>query len=171
MSPVQIELRDTSFDPFQELFQHRKTFSEIGDHGACSTFVGTMRKYNGGDRVLAMQLEHYPGMTEKQLEEIVGEIRDEHDDTKPIEPTINKIDEFHVEVDGRFPLDDLNDELSVQLPEDEEYDTIAGFVLANLGHVPRVGEILETHGMSITTLEATDTQIDRLSIEISETQE
>ena len=79
MSPVQIELRDTSFDPFQELFEHRKTFSKIGNHGACSTFVGTMREYNGGDRVLAMQLEHYSGMTEKQLEEIVGEARKAHE--------------------------------------------------------------------------------------------
>jgi CBS domain containing-hemolysin-like protein len=44
-------------------------------------------------------------------------------------------------------------------------------VLANLGHVPRVGETLETHGMSITTLEATETQIGRLSINFSESQE
>ena len=73
MSPVQIELRDSSFDSFQELIEHRKTISEIDDHGACSIFVGTMREYNGGDRVFSMQLEHYPGMTEKQLEEIVGE--------------------------------------------------------------------------------------------------
>ena len=79
MSPVQIELRDTSFDPFQELFEHRKPFSKIGNHGACSTFVGTMQHLNGGDRVLAMQLEHYSGMTEKQLEEIVGEARKTHE--------------------------------------------------------------------------------------------
>jgi putative hemolysin len=125
---------------------------------------------------MAVVIDEYGGTAglvtiEDVLEEIVGEIRDEHDDSKPIEPTMSKIDEFHVEVDGRFPLDDLNDELSVRLPEDEEYDTIAGFVLANLGHVPRVGEILETHGISITTLEASDTQIDRLSIAFSESQE
>ena len=79
MSPVQIELRDTPFDSFQELFEYRTTFSKNGDHGACSTFVGTMREYNGGDRVFAMQLEHYPGMTEKQLEEIVGEAHKTHE--------------------------------------------------------------------------------------------
>ena len=73
MSPVQIELRDSSFDSFQELIEHRKTVSKNRDHGACSTFVGTMRANNEGDEVFAMQLEHYPGMTEKQLEEIVGE--------------------------------------------------------------------------------------------------
>ena len=79
MSPVQIELRDSSFDSFQELIEYRKTISEIDDHGACSIFVGTMREYNGGDRVFSMQLEHYPGMTEKQLEEIVGEACKSHE--------------------------------------------------------------------------------------------
>ena len=79
MSPVQIELRDSSFDSFQELIEHRKTISEIDDHGACSIFVGTMREYNGGDRVFSMQLEHYPGMTEKQLEEIVKETCKSHE--------------------------------------------------------------------------------------------
>ena len=79
MSSVHIELRDKSFDSFQELFEYRKGISANGDYGACSSFVGTMREYNEGDRVFAMQLEHYPGMTEKQLEEIVGEVRQTHE--------------------------------------------------------------------------------------------
>ena len=79
MGPVHIELRDKSFDSFQELFEYRKAISTSGDYGACSSFVGTMREYNEGDRVFAMQLEHYPGMTEKQLEEIVGEVRQTHE--------------------------------------------------------------------------------------------
>ena len=79
MSSVHIELRDKSFDSFQELLEYRKTTSTNGDHGACSSFVGTMREYNEGDRVFAMQLEHYPGMTEKQLEEIVGDTRETHE--------------------------------------------------------------------------------------------
>jgi molybdopterin synthase catalytic subunit len=79
MSSVQIELRDKPFDSFQDLFEYRKTISKDSDHGACSTFVGTMREYNEGDRVFAMQLEHYPGMTEKQLEEIVGSVCKTHE--------------------------------------------------------------------------------------------
>jgi CBS domain containing-hemolysin-like protein len=50
------------------------------------------------------------------------------------------------------------------LPEDEEYDTIAGFVLANLGHVPNVGESIEIQDLVFTTIKATETQIERLSI-------
>ena len=79
MSFVRIELREKSFDSFQELLEYRKTVSKNDDHGACSSFVGTMREYNEGDRVFAMQLAHYPGMTEKQLEEIVGEARKTHE--------------------------------------------------------------------------------------------
>ena len=79
MSPVQIELRDSSFDSFQELFEYRKTLSKTDDHGACSTFVGTMREYNEGDWVREMHLEHYPGMTENQLAEIVGKVCKTHE--------------------------------------------------------------------------------------------
>jgi molybdopterin synthase catalytic subunit len=70
---VQIEVRGTSFDSWQELSAYRKAYRESGQHGACATFVGTMRGENEGDQVLEMYLEHYPGMTEKQLEEIVDE--------------------------------------------------------------------------------------------------
>ena len=79
MNSVQIELREKLFDSFQELLEYRKTVSKNNDHGACSTFIGTMRDYNEGERVFAMQLEHYPGMTEKQLEEIVGEAHKTHE--------------------------------------------------------------------------------------------
>ena len=68
---VQIEIRSMSFDSLQELSAYRKVLLKREQHGACATFVGTMRAENKGDQVLEMYLEHYPGMTEKQLEEIV----------------------------------------------------------------------------------------------------
>ena len=63
----------------------------------------------------------------------------------------------------------MDDELGVELPEDEEYDTVAGFVLANLGHVPDIGEVIEIQNLVFTTLKATETQIDRLSIKFMKT--
>ena len=121
---------------------------------------------------MAVVIDEYGGTAglvtiEDILEEIVGEIRDEHDDAESDEPALNRISETLVEVDGRYNLDDLNDELGIELPEDEEYDTIAGFILANLGHVPKVGEVLEIQHLVITTLKATETQIEKLSIEFS----
>jgi putative hemolysin len=121
---------------------------------------------------MAVVIDEYGGTAgivtiEDVIEEIVGEIRDEHDDAEPDEPKLVRVNDGLVEVDGRYNIDDLNDELSWELPEDEEYDTLAGFVLAHLGHVPEVGEVLEAFAKRFTTLEASATQINRISIAYS----
>ena len=67
-----VELRDQCFDPWAEITAFREHMLSGGQYGACAVFVGTMRDYNEGDRVLSMYLEHYPGMTEKQLESLVN---------------------------------------------------------------------------------------------------
>ena len=66
-----IRIHDTAFDPWDEIRDFQATMGKDGQYGACATFVGTMRDMNEGDRVQEMLLEHYPGMTEKHLEEIV----------------------------------------------------------------------------------------------------
>ncbi len=121
---------------------------------------------------MAVVIDEYGGTAgivtiEDVIEEIVGEIRDEHDDAEPDEPKLVRVNDGLVEVDGRYNIDDLNDELSWELPEDEEYDTLAGFVLAHLGHVPEVGEVLDAFAKRFTTLEASATQINRISIAYS----
>jgi putative hemolysin len=125
---------------------------------------------------MAVVIDEYGGTAglvtiEDVLEEIVGEIRDEHDDSEADKPELKRIDGQTVEVDGRFNLDDFNDELGLELPEDEEYDTIAGFILATIGHVPLQGEAIESHGMRITAIQVSETQIIRLSIEILPTED
>ena len=50
----------------------------LGQYGACASFVGTMRDFNEGDEVLGMFLEHYPGMTEKVLEELAAQAMRTH---------------------------------------------------------------------------------------------
>jgi molybdopterin synthase catalytic subunit len=69
-----IKIVHESFNPWQalEAFQADQA-SMSGQFGATSVFVGTMRDFNAGDSVTAMTLEHYPGMTEKQLQHIVDE--------------------------------------------------------------------------------------------------
>jgi len=69
-----ISLRQGPFDPWKELTAYQnKAFDRKGTFGATASFVGTMRHFNDGDRVCRMNLEHYPGMTEKHLEQIVEE--------------------------------------------------------------------------------------------------
>jgi molybdopterin synthase catalytic subunit len=62
-----------SFDPWQEI-QRYQNQREI-KHGATNIFIGTMRDFNEGDEVKAMTLDYYPVMTEKQLEKIVTEAK------------------------------------------------------------------------------------------------
>ena len=66
-----IQLSEQAFDPWLSVSEYQKQVLTAGQHGACSVFVGTMRDFNQGDGVQAMFLEHYPGMTEKQLQHIV----------------------------------------------------------------------------------------------------
>jgi molybdopterin synthase catalytic subunit len=70
---MHIELRDQSFDPLMALAEHQARLSErdAGRHGATAIFIGAMRDFNAGDTVEGMILEHYPRMTERQLQRIV----------------------------------------------------------------------------------------------------
>ncbi len=71
-----VELYPESFEPLQRLANYEATQLPIGSHGACASFIGSMRDFNEGEAVAGMTLEHYPGMTERQLEEIVAEARE-----------------------------------------------------------------------------------------------
>ncbi|MDD5320930.1 MAG: molybdenum cofactor biosynthesis protein MoaE [Methylococcales bacterium] len=64
------------FDPYLEIQAYQnENPSKGGAVGATSIFIGTMRDFNEGDAVKGMTLEYYPGMTEKQLEKIITEAR------------------------------------------------------------------------------------------------
>lgn len=69
-----VRISPAPFDPYDEIRAHQ---DRIGDGmrriGATATFVGSMRDFNDDERVEAMTLEHYPGMTDKHLEKIANE--------------------------------------------------------------------------------------------------
>ena len=67
---MSINLTSQAFDPWQSLAEYQAQ-QLAGKYGATAVFVGTMRDFNQGDGVVGMTLEHYPGMTEKQLALIV----------------------------------------------------------------------------------------------------
>ena len=69
-----IKIVPTEFDPFAEVQAYQAQQPALaGKYGATNLFIGTMRDFNAGDKVKGMTLEHYPGMTEKQLEQVVTE--------------------------------------------------------------------------------------------------
>ena len=67
---MRVELRPAPFDAVAEVRDYRASGGISGKSGATSIFIGTMRDFNEGEEVRNMTLEHYPGMTEKHLEEI-----------------------------------------------------------------------------------------------------
>ncbi len=71
---MEIKVVAEPFQPMQEVQAYQEADKKMqGKFGATSIFIGTMRDFNDGDDVKGMTLEHYPGMTEKQLAVIVDE--------------------------------------------------------------------------------------------------
>jgi putative hemolysin len=77
---------------------------------------------------------------EDLLEEIVGEIQDEHEEDEPTDFT--PLDSGAIRVFGGVPLREASERLGFQLPDDD-YDTVAGFVFGRLDRIPRVGDQVE----------------------------
>ena len=70
---MKIEIRKEQFNPWSEIEMHQDRMQKTGRYGALASFVGTMRDHNEGAKVRELELEYYPGMTEKHLESICGE--------------------------------------------------------------------------------------------------
>lgn len=67
---MRVELRPAPFDALAEVQDYQALPDSPGKAGANCIFIGTMRDFNEGEEVRSMSLEHYPGMTEKHLEDI-----------------------------------------------------------------------------------------------------
>ena len=120
---------------------------------------------------IAVVLDEYGGTAgivtlEDILEELVGEITDEYEETPP-EP-IKKIDQNTIEVDARTSIDDVNDEFELSLPEDEDYETIGGFVFSRLGYIPKTNESFDYENLKFTIASAETRRIKRIRIHKSE---
>ena len=122
---------------------------------------------------IAVVLDEYGGTAgivtlEDIIEELVGEITDEYEET-PAEP-IKKIDKNTFEADARTYVDDLNDQFELNLPEDEDYDTIGGFVFSHLGYIPKTDESFDYQDLNFTIVSAEARRIKRIKITKNEKQ-
>jgi CBS domain containing-hemolysin-like protein len=114
-----------------------------------------LREMQKGRNQLAMVVDEYGGATgivtlEDIVEEIVGEIQDEHDRTPA---SVERLPDGSYWVAARTHIDELNEALDWSLPK-RDYETIAGLVLATLHRIPRTGEEFQIPGYTITVLEA-----------------
>ena len=116
---------------------------------------------------MAMVVDEYGGMAglvtlEDIIEEIIGEIQDEYDTENP--PEIINLGENHYLVDARMHLEDIGDKIDYEFPEKDEYDSIGGFVLDILGHLPEKGETMEYKNLVIKAVEISKRRIIKLEI-------
>ncbi|MHB9139085.1 MAG: transporter associated domain-containing protein, partial [Victivallaceae bacterium] len=99
------------------------------------------------------------------LEEIVGEIRDEYDSEEDVEPEPVKLDDGSVIIDGRSLISNINEMLEIDIPEDEDVDTVGGYVCGEFGRIPEVGEVLDIESIArFTVLKADKRKILSLKI-------
>jgi len=73
---MKVIIQHEKLEPYKEIMHHEKTELASGKHGGVVSFVGTMRDFNDGEDVSAMNLDYYPGMTEKHIEQICQEALD-----------------------------------------------------------------------------------------------
>jgi CBS domain containing-hemolysin-like protein len=98
------------------------------------------------------------------LEEIVGEIRDEFD--RDAAAPIKRVNDLTIEVDAHVRVDRVNALLRTKLPESDDYETIAGFLLYHMGRIPVANDRFDHRGIRLTVLEATPRSIRRVRIEV-----
>jgi putative hemolysin len=119
-----------------------------------------------GNQHLAIVVDEYGGTDgivtlEDLIEEVIGEIYDEYDDE--VAPEGKGAPDGPREVDGLLNLDDFTEATGLRLP-DGPYETVAGYVLAELGRLPEIGDGIEIDGRAVTVLELDGRRIARLLV-------
>jgi len=127
------------------------------------TALSEMRREN---QHLAIVVDEYGGTDgivtlEDLIEEVIGEIYDEYD--AEVAPEGRQAPGGPREVDGLLNLDDFTEATGLELP-DGPYETAAGYVLAELGRLPEVGDTIEVEGRTITVQELDGRRIARLLV-------
>ena len=98
------------------------------------------------------------------LEEIVGEIADEHEGAT--KSKVIRTGEDAATVEGRTHVDDLNKALDLDVPESDEYETVGGLLFNMMGRVPAQGEHFDLNGIRFTVLEADERRINRVKVNV-----
>ncbi len=121
-------------------------------------------------RSIALVVDEFGGTSgivtlEDILEEIFGEIDDEYDVS---DLTEKNIDKHKYQFSGRLEVDYLNEKYQFELPETDEYETLAGMILYYNESIPKVGDVIQIERFSVKILEATTSKIKLLELSFHE---
>ena len=117
---------------------------------------------------IAVVLDEYGGTSgimtvEDIVEELLGEIEDEHDTVVLIE---EKIDDFNYTFSARLDVDYLNETYKLNLPEGENYETLGGLIVDHTEEIPKQNDLIDTEKFQFKILEVSNTKIDLVELKI-----
>lgn len=119
-------------------------------------------------RSIAIVVDEFGGTagmvtSEDILEEIFGDIEDEHDTVDLVE---KKISEAEYILSGRLEIDDLNEKYNLKITVDENYETLAGFILFHYESIPKINSVIQISNFQFKILKATNTKIELVNLKI-----
>ena len=127
-----------------------------------------LREFRGSRNHIAIVVDEYGGVAgmvtiEDVLEQIVGEIEDEHDVEE--DDTIRKHSQVHYTVKALTPVEDFNEYFGTEF-SDEEFDTIGGYVVNHFGHLPKRGERVVIGNILFKVLRADNRRVHMLQLTV-----
>jgi CBS domain containing-hemolysin-like protein len=126
-----------------------------------------LREFQQRRRQIAIVVDEYGSTvglvtTEDAIEQLTGELEDEFDSPAlPVHPTASG----SVLMDGGLNLRDLETQMQWDLPREGGVETLAGFVLMRLGHIPKEGESVDYEGRRLTVVEMDNRRIAKIRVE------
>ena len=128
-----------------------------------------LQDFRAGHAHIAIVLDEYGGTAglvtiEDLLEEIVGEIEDEYDSTA--DAPVLHLAENVVDIDARMHIDELNEVLHITVPDNGDYETVAGYLFSSFGKVPSVGELHTHENVEFTVTDADERKINRVKVSV-----
>lgn len=117
-------------------------------------------------RSVAIVIDEFGGTAglvtlEDLVEEIFGEIEDEHDHTRFV---AREVEKGVYEFSGRMEIEEINEKFSVEIPENDEYQTLAGYILYHLEAIPKVGETFKIDEYTFSIIKLEGARIDLIRI-------
>ncbi len=147
-SSIDDMVRSPYFTPETKMIN--ELFFEMRDNGYRMAVV--VDEYGGTAGLVSLS---------RLVEEIVGEVGDE---MGGVEKDFEVINDYTFQIDGSMRVDEVNKEMQLGLPESDDYETVAGFILSRLGHIPHRNQQLRYKGLKIVITDMKGQKIEQILI-------